>query len=109
MAAQSEWVGPKGAPERWWWGQGGLGASAWKYHIYQATVAGMYHGLEYCRLANGGSLCSPNGRYGKSGASVSQAADEQIKKLPVSWRPPNLGITTSPGGEADQIGQALKL
>lgn len=53
----------------------------------------MYHRLEHCGFANGGSLCFPNGRYGKSRASVSQAADGQIKKLPGTWRPPNLGIT----------------
>lgn len=38
-------------------------------------------------------MCFPNGLYRKSRASVSQAADGQIKKLPVTWRPPNLGVT----------------
>lgn len=87
---------PREALERQQLGQAGLGASAWKRHIYQAMVAGCPRDLSAARLQTARNLFFPKGQHRKLRASVSQTADGQIKKSPVTPRPPNLAFTPLP-------------
>lgn len=55
----------------------------------------MSQGHEHCR-GTARNLFFPTGRDGKLRASVSQTAAGQIKKLPITRCPPNLGSTPLP-------------
>lgn len=96
MAAQSAGAWPREALDRQRRGQAGLAASAWKGHIYQATAAVCPRDSSTAGLQRARNLFLPKGRFEKLRASVSQTADGQIKKLPITSRPPNLGVRPLP-------------
>lgn len=97
MAVRSAGAQPRGAQgSQRRRGQAGLSASAWKCHIYQATEAGCPRDSSTTGLQTARNLFFPKGQDGKLRASVSQTADRQIKKLPITWRPPDLGIVPLP-------------
>lgn len=93
---------PRGALERRRLGQAGLEASAWTGRICQAVEA------EVPGTALPGSseeLASPQRPGGNLGASVSQTADGQIKRWPITRSPPDLGIPPLPQGNLINSGR----
>lgn len=87
---------PREALDRRRLGQAGLATSAWKCHIYQAVEARYPRDSSTAGLHRARNLFFPEGRYEKLRASVSQTADGQIKKSPITSCPPDLGIIPLP-------------